>query len=300
MTLITEELRLFVLTVESGGFSAAGRRLGLAPSSVARRIEALEQDVGARLFHRSTRRLGLTEAGTLLLDRGRAMIANARDLRAALTKAELAPSGTLRISASIGFGRLYVAPALGAFRRAYPEVSIDLRLEDRVVDLLEAGVDIAVRVGRLRDSNLRHVMLAPVRRVACASPDYILRAGMPQQPRDLLDHDCLVVDGAGGEGAWRFARIARLSVPRRIVVSTPAAAVAAAVGGAGVAHLPAWKVARQLAEGRLVRLLAPFEPEPSRGNAVHLVWPEHPPAKTTAFVSFFKAWFAASAPPLPG
>ncbi|HEY5755649.1 MAG TPA: LysR family transcriptional regulator [Steroidobacter sp.] len=295
MPIIAAELSLFVLTVERGSFSAAARHLGVAPSSIMRRIEALESDLGVRLINRTTRRLGLTEAGALLLERGRRLIADADDLSTALARGKVSPSGQLRISASIGFGRRHIATALGDFRQICPDVTIDLQLEDGFIDLVEGGIDIAIRIGRLADSRLRHVTLAPMYRVACASPLYLTKTGTPKRPQDLLAHQCVFVGrGAGTQDAWRFARTGRLQLPRQIIVNTPDAAVATAVGGGGIAHLPTWMVADDIRAGRLVRLLQPFELGPSRVTGVHLIWPERPAAKTTAFVSFLTKRFKSS------
>lgn len=295
MPIIAAELSLFVLTIDSGSFSAAARHLGVAPSSIIRRIEALEDELGVRLINRTTRRLGLTEAGAVLLERGRRLITDADALSTALSRSEVAPSGQLRISASIGFGRRHIATALGDFRQICPDVTVDLRLEDGFTDLVESGIDIAIRIGRLADSRLRHVTLAPIRRVACASPLYLTRMGTPKRPQDLHAHHCLFVGwGTGTHSAWRFARTGRLQLPRQIIVNTPDAAVAAAVGGGGIAHLPTWMVADDIRAGHLVRLLQPFELEPSRVNGVHLIWPEQPAAKTTAFVSFLTKRFTSS------
>lgn len=296
MTAIPADLHLFVAVVEAGSFSAAGRALGLVPSSVARRVEALERDLGAKLLNRTTRRLGLTEAGSIAYERGQAILRDAQALRGLVGARQSRPSGLLRISASTGFGRRYVAPCLGDFRRAYPEVTLDLRLEDDFVDLVGEGVDVAVRVGRLADSGLRHLALVPVRRRACASPAYLDRRPTPLRPQDLMEHDCVVVGGGvGTAGAWRFARTGPLRPPRTVRVNTPEVALAAALGGAGVAHLPSWLVDEDLRAGRLTPLLAAHEAPAERGDGVHLLWPEHPPAKTIAFVDFLKTRLAALA-----
>lgn len=297
MPIVAPELALFVLTIDSGSFSAAARRIGVAPSSIIRRIEALESELGVRLINRTTRGLGLTEAGTRLLERGRRLIAEADELSTTLSRSEAAPSGRLRISASIGFGRRHIATALGDFRQRFPEVTIDLQLDDGFVDLIESNIDIAIRIGRLADSRLRHVTLAPMHRIACASPAYLARAGTPKRPQELHAHDCLFVGGGTGtRDAWRFARAGKLQLPRQIVVNTPDAAVAVALGGGGIAHLPTWIVAEDIRAGRLTRVLRTFEHGPSRLNGVHLIWPDRPAAKTKAFVSFLTERFARSAP----
>jgi DNA-binding transcriptional LysR family regulator len=142
---------------------------------------------------------------------------------------------------------------------------------------------------------LRHVTLAAIHRVACASPLYLKTKGIPKRPEDLNSHVCVFVGGAGTQDAWRFARDRPQQLPRHIIVNTPDAALAAALGDAGIAHLPTWMVADDIHSGRLVRLLQPFELGPSRVNRVHVIWPEQPAAKTKAFVSFLTQRFASSA-----
>lgn len=283
------ELPLFVLIAETGSFSATGRKAGLAASSVARRLDALEKELGVRLVNRSTRRLGLTDAGLELLDRARAIISHLDEARTAVVGRDRGPSGLLRVTASFGFGRRHVAPALGEFARLYPALNVELRLEDGFADLIEQGVDLAIRIGRLPDSNLRQVRLAGVRRVACASPGYVGRRGVPQTPEELQDHDCIMVGGGVGlEGAWRFGSGRTPRLTPRISVNSPEGVAAAAVGGAGIAHLPTWMVAEELRLGRLVELLSTFEAPPDRRNGLHLVWPKNEPAKTRAFAEFMK------------
>ena len=283
------DLALFVTVAETGSFSAAGRKLGVAASSVARRIDAMEAELGTRLINRSTRRLGLTESGGILFERGRSILASIDDARAAVTDADDRLTGRLRISASIGFGQRQVAPALGAFTRRYPGVTVELRLEDDFVDLIEADVDVAIRIGRLPDSRLKQVRLAPLRRIAVASPDYLARRGAPAHPDDLPDHDCLLVAGSvGQEGGWRFAVGTPATPAAHISTNTPEAAAAAARSGAGIAHLPCWLVADDIAAGRLVPLLESFEQPPDPRAGVHLVWLPGPSARVRAFIDFFR------------
>ena len=291
--LIASDLQLFLLVAETGGFSAAGRRLGLSPSATARRIEAFEQRLGARLLKRSTRGVGLTEAGRALAEQGADLALRADALQAILSQAEQRPTGLLRVSASHGFGRRYVAPHLGAFRQAFPEVRVDLRLEDQFVDLIAEGVDLAVRIGRLPDSNLRRLTLGPARRVLCASPAYLARRGAPTRPLELEAHDCIVVgQGVGGQAAWRFSGGRFWPAAPAIVVSTPEAALAVALGDGGLAHVPQWLAADHLASGELVAVMADWAGPVEPGHGVHLVWPEKPPAKTVAFVDFLKGQLA--------
>jgi DNA-binding transcriptional LysR family regulator len=294
MALISTELTLFLAVAEAGGFSAAARKLGVSPSTAARRIEAFEQGLGTRLFKRSTRGLGLTEAGRALVEEGGALAVSARALADQLSHAETQPSGLLRVTASTSFGRRHIAPRLGAFRLAYPQLRVELRLEDGFVDLIETGLDMAIRIGRLPDSTLRCVTLGPVTRRLCASPEYLSRRDAPRRPADLGEHDCIVVgQGVGGHLAWRFQGGRFWPAAPAITVSTPDAAVAVALGGAGLAHLPSWLVAEHLERGDLIPVLAQFDLPPERGAGVHLVWPERPPAKTTAFAAFLKEELAS-------
>jgi DNA-binding transcriptional LysR family regulator len=287
------DLSLFVAAVEAGSLSSAARAAGLAPSSVQRRIEGLERALGARLLNRSSRGLSVTEAGGAFLAGARNVLDDLRALRESVEARSGGPRGRLRVAASVTFGRRYVAPLIGAFLAEHPEIALDLQLEDGVTDLVGQGYDLAVRIGRLPASELRCVSLAPVRRICCASPDYLARQGGPHDPAGLADHDGVVVaEGVGAEGAWRF--LGGRGAPRpRVRVSTPDAACAAALGGAGVAHLPAWVVVDHLRSGELVRLLADFEKPADRRHAINLVWPKGPSAGARAFIAHLRRGIGA-------
>jgi len=189
---------LFVEVVAAGSFSEAGRRRGLAASSVTRSINALEDQLGVRLLNRSTRKLSLTEAGRLYHERSRRIIAEVEDARLSVSQLEAAPRGTLRMNVPVAFGRLHVAPALPTFLARYPGLQVDLSMTDGFIDLVEEGVDLAVRIGELEDSSLIARRLAPNRRVICASPDYLRQAGVPRVPEDLRTHNCLIYKRQAG------------------------------------------------------------------------------------------------------
>lgn len=300
MSSLPADLDLFVAVCRAGSFSAVARSEGLSVSSVSRRIDALEAELGARLLHRSTRRIRLTEAGSALLERSRPLLASIEALRMEIRGAHTQPTGRLRVSASTSFGHRHVAPIVSAFLDSHRDMTVELRLEDAYVDLIESEVDVAVRIGRLADSQLHQVRLAPLRRIACASPSYLSRFGAPAHPRELAHHACLMVaGGVGREGAWRFKDQGPELLRPRFVTNSPEAAAAAARAGAGIAHLPSWTVAEDIAVGRLVPVLEAFAPPPAPLAGVHLVWLPEPSARVRAFINFFRKQFAAStrAPP---
>ncbi len=185
-------MELFVDVVAAGSFSEAGRRRGLAASSVTRNLNALEDELGARLLNRTTRKLSLTEAGRLYHERSRRILADVEDAKLSVTQLEAAPRGTLRLNVPVAFGTMHIAPALPEFLARYPAVQIDLDMTDAFIDLVEQGVDLAVRIGELEDSSLIARRLARNHRVICASPAYLQSAGVPREPADLRQHSCLI------------------------------------------------------------------------------------------------------------
>ncbi len=282
-----EDLRLFLSICDLGSLSAAARSARTSPSTVSRRMAALEARFGARLLSKSTRRLALTAAGRTLAEQGRDLVRQLDDLRTRLSEAESAPGGLLRISASTGFGGHYVAPLMGEFRRLYPAISIDLQLTHEMVDLVANEADVAIRVGALPHSQLRHDLLGPLHRVACASPAYLEARGRPERPEALRGHDCIVVRVTGGTGgAWRFRDGPFHTRDMPLVIGSNEAAAAAASSGAGIAHLPYYVVRDALERGALAQVLADFE-VPDKGG-VHLLWHERPPARVRAFVDFIR------------
>jgi DNA-binding transcriptional LysR family regulator len=250
-------------------------------------LAALEEAFGAKLLSKSTRRLALTAAGRTLAEASRGLVQQFDDLRAQLNDAEREPSGLLRISASTGFGGRYVAPLMGEFRQLYPGISVELHLSNDLVDLVADEADVAIRVGALAHSQLRHVLLGPLHRVACASPAYLALRGRPARAEDLADHDCIIVRLPGRPGdAWHFrgARFRKLDAP--LVANSHEAAVAMARSGAGIVHLPYYLVRDELERGELEQVLAGFD-MPEIGG-VHLLWHERPPARVKAFIQFIR------------
>lgn len=249
-------LRLFVDVVRRGSFAAAARDHDLAPSSVSRAIEGLENDLATRLFQRTTRRLTLTEAGASYFDRVAPLVEQLQDARAATADVGQEPHGTLRVTASVSFGQKCILPILPQLLRGHPKLSVDLVLTDAVVDLVAERIDVAVRLGQLPDSSLVAHKLADMPYVICASPDYLRRRGRPKRPAEIVDHDCLLFPFGGFRTRWTFVDHAgrKQSVPvaGRVVISSAMALQECARNGMGIALLSRWLTDDDVARGRLV------------------------------------------------
>jgi len=288
---------LFVEATEAGSFSAAGRKLGLAPSSVARSISALEDDLGVRLLNRTTRKLSLTEAGRLYHERARRILAEVEEAKLSVAQLEAAPRGTLRISMPVVFGRLHVAPALPEFLATYPDIRIDLSMTDAFVDLVEEGVDVAVRIGELEDSSLIARKLAPSRRVVCASPAYFERHGIPACPADLARHNCLIYKRPGNRATWRFRcgkDVHEVEVKGALHANNADALHEAALGGLGVVILPTFMVGPDIRRGALEVIFRDYQVSPSALDAnIYAVFPysRHLSPKVRALVDFLRQRF---------
>ena len=281
-------MTVFVAVAEEGGFAAASRRLDLSAPTVTRAIAALESAIGAELFVRTTRYVRLTDAGQRYLDECRRILRQLEDAEAMAAGAHVAPQGQLVVAAPTSFGQQLLVPAVVDFLAAYPTVSVRLLLVDRTVLLGEEGVDAAFRMGDLPDSTLVAMPLGHIRRVICASPGYLDVHGRPQHPTDVAQHALVTSVADTRNDMWQFTEgDARVDVPitPRLVTSTNAAAIAAAECGAGLTRVMSYQVASSLSEGRLERLLQPFESKPL---PVWLVNQEgrRAPAKLRVFLAF--------------
>jgi DNA-binding transcriptional LysR family regulator len=289
-----DDLALFAQVVEAGSFSAAARHLGLSKSAVSKRLGRLEERLGVRLLHRTTRRLSLSEAGRTLYEHAHQAVAAAQAGEEAVARLQERPRGVLTVNAPVSFGSLHLAPVISRFLAAYPEVSVDMTVDDRVLDLVESGFDVAVRIAELPESSLIARRLAPARHVVCAAPSYLERWGEPRTPADLAQHNCLTYaysrhgpewpfDGPGGPESVRVG--GNLQVNHGDGLRT------AAVAGLGVALLPTFIVGDDLRAGRLRPLLPGHR---TRELSIYAVYPErrHLPAKVRAFVDFLVATFA--------
>lgn len=300
-------MRVLAAVGESGGFSAAGRTLGLAPSSVARQMDALEAAAGVTLLTRSTRRIGLTEPGRRLLAQGGRALQDLDAALAGLCDAEAAPSGLLRVTAAPSFGRSVLPVILAPFLAEHPRIDLDLVLSDALLDLDEAGIDVALRVGDpAAEPNLIVSELAPMRRVLCAGPGYLGMRGTPGAPRDLADHDCLLFRAPEHAAPWlartdvwtlrKGGEAFEVDVTGRLSSGDADSLVAAARADLGVVVMPDWMVAGDLRQGRLIRLLEDYAVGPADdAKALHLAYPprrRHAP-RVRAFCARVRCWFAA-------
>ena len=285
-------IEAFVTVAELASFSRAAERLQIAKSVVSRQVSALETELGARLFHRTTRSLTLTEVGRSYLERTKQILADLEEANRAVSQLQSAPRGKLRINAPMSFGFLHLAQALPDFMKAYPEVSVDLAMNDRFVDLVDEGYDLAVRIGALEDSSLIARKLAPVRRVICASPDYIARKGMPHNISDLKKHDCLIYMSDHPE--WRFmnpnGKPLVVAITGRLSINNGDALRIAALEGLGLANLPTFLVGDDLRAGRLVSVLQSVTPSTLTLSAVYPPT-RHITPKVRAFVDFLAERF---------
>jgi DNA-binding transcriptional LysR family regulator len=230
----------------------------VAVSSVTRKIDWLETEIGARLFHRSSRRVTLTDAGEQFVPRARNILAEVAQARDALASIDADPRGLMTVTAPTIFGRRHLAPAVASFLARYPMIEVDLHVSDTLVDLAEQRVDVAIRIGVLADSDLVATRLATLRPLVCASPAYIARRGRPATPQALVDHDCITVATPALAGpAWRFAGINRgaaLPVRGKLRTDDKDCALQAALAGIGIAHLASWVASEDIVAGRLVAL----------------------------------------------
>ena len=288
-------MRIFARVVEAGSFSAAGRQLGLVPSSVSRQIGDLEDELSATLFHRTTRKLSLTEAGHAYHERAARILHEVDEAQLALARLDGSPSGILRITVPSGVCRFLLTEALPTFCERYPAVKVVLSMTDRMIDLVEAEFDLAIRMGRQRDSSLIARKIAERPRLVCGSPAYLKRAGEPKTPADLTDHNCLTWREHPGSNLWRFKGPKGTSEVRAsgsLFAANADALAAAAVGGMGLVLLPDWNVGIELREGRLRPVLSKYRPVPE-ATPIYAVYPpdRHLPPKVRAFVDFLAERF---------
>ena len=248
-------IEVFVRAMAQGGLSAAARSLGMSPAMAARHLDALEARLGATLVHRTTRKLSLTEAGRRFVDEATRLLAELADAEAEASASPMVVDGLLRVAVPVSFGVMHVAPIVPAFSALYPALTVELGLNDRYVDLMEEGWDVAIRIGRLADSLLIARKLAPATVVVCASPAYLAARGRPNSVADLKDHDCLgyTLSANAGGRVWSFGPDGDIHVPVRGVLhaNNGEALVAAAAAGQGLVYGPRFIAAPALADGRL-------------------------------------------------
>ncbi|MFZ6184229.1 LysR family transcriptional regulator [Nannocystis pusilla] len=281
-----DAMAAFVAVAELRGFAPAARKLGLSPSAVTRLVAALEERLSTRLLQRTTRSVSLTDAGARYLERARQILSDLDEAEAAVQAEQDAPTGRLVVAASVLFGRLAVAPVLSDYLARHPGVVAELTLSDRNVNLVEDGIDVAVRIGPLTDSSLHARRVGATRRVVVGAPAYLARRPAPRHPDELTDHAIVHFTGLDPAPVWRFVVADRPHpVALRPVLATNStdATIAHAERGGGLTVALAYQVAEAVRAGRLEVVLAEFEPPP---QPIHLVYPSARlvPAKVRAFV----------------
>lgn len=259
------DLAVFVAVVKRGSFTSAAELLELSKSQVSKCVNRLEARLGARLLHRTTRRLRLTEAGTALYETSHSALEAIEDAQLAVSKLQGAPRGTLKVSASIAFGSVQLPPVVAGLMLRYPELAVELALEDRHVDLVREGIDVALRItGAPPDSAMVYRRLGPNRQVVCASPAYLQRRGVPQTPQALASHECIAHTQRATPRVWHFTTPtggkASVQINGRIAISSALGVREAALAGLGIIELNSYLVGPQIKAGRLVRLLEGYRP----------------------------------------
>lgn len=281
-------MAVFVQVAEKHSFTAAAEACGISPTMVGKHIRFLEERVGARLLNRTTRQQSLTEIGRLYYERCKQVVSDADAADACVDAMRAAPRGRLKITAPVSFGSQRLAPGLAAYLREYPEVEIDLSLTDRNMDLIEEGVDAAIRIGPLADSGLIARSLKPYTMWLCAAPAYLKRAGMPRKARDLSGHNCLGFAYWQKKNTWRLSRngvAESIAVRGQFTVNNGQALRMAALEGIGIIMQPEMLIAEDVAAGRLARVLADYD-LPSRPMHIVYLADKRPTPKLRSFIDF--------------
>jgi len=288
-------MRTFVAVVREGSFSGAAERLDMSPQLVSKYVAQLESRLGARLINRTTRRISITEAGQAYFERSQDVLAQIEEMESAVGDTTTAARGTLRINAPMTFGTMHLTKAIAEYQCDQREVTVDLTLDDRVVDIVSEGYDMAIRIGQLRESSLVARKLAPVRLVVCGSPDYFAEHGIPQSPRELRDHQCLHYTLSADSGGWRFKdgdETLPVSVTGRFSANNGDALRLAALAGRGLVMQPTFIVGDDIRAGRLQRVLRNYESESLGVYAVY-AHRQYLSGKVRTFVDFLGDYFGS-------
>lgn len=277
-----QTIEVFVAVAEEGGFARAARRLSMSPPAVTRAVSQLEARLGCRLLHRTTRSLRLSEAGQRYLVDCRRILAEIEEAERHAAGIHAAPRGMVSVTASVMFGRIVLAPVLHDLLDRYPEISVSAVFVDRVVHLMDEGIDVAVRIAELPDSTLSASRIGSVRRVLCASPDYIAAHGRPRVPADLAGHELINFSTMAPGGEWAFqsnGKTLSIQPHSRLLLNTADVAIAAALAGRGITRVLSYMIAPQVKQGILQILLEDYEPP---AVPIHIVHKE--PGRTSARV----------------
>ena len=293
-------MRVFVEAASAGSLSAAGRHLGMSPAMATKHVNALEARLGVKLFHRSTRRLGLTDAGGDYLEACQRILADIDEAEAAATSQRLKATGLLRMTVPLSFGSRFIAPLIPAFCERHPEVRVEMGLSDAQQDLIDGRWDLALRIGHLADSSLQTRRLGESPMRVCAAPAYLKQRGIPRHVADLAQHNCLSYTQSAfqSSGQWTFGHRGefRVSASGNLAANNGDALLAAAIAGQGIIYQPAFIVDEALAAGQLVALK--LDKPPMDLGGIHVLYPpdRRPPAKVRAMVDFLVETFENEPP----
>lgn len=286
-------MNMFVRVVETGSFSAVAKELGSTQPTVSKNIAELESWLGAKLLNRSTRSLRLTETGADYYERCVAILQDVEDAEQNVGELQTQPRGLVRVSAAVAFGSLHIVPRLAGFYEQYPDIRIDISLNDRVVDLVEDGIDVAFRMGTLRDSNLIARKLCSSPMLTVGTPLYFKSNGMPQHPRELKTHNYIIYTALGNQDETRFVeddKPLHVKVSGGLQTNNSEVVRSALLNGLGVSRVPRWLVGDKLASGELIEVLEDFQAGPT---SVHVVYSpgRHLPSKIRCFIDYYAEQF---------
>lgn len=268
------ELAFFCLLIKQGSLAATARELNLTPPAISRRLTQLEERLGVRLLNRTTRRISPTNEGEVYFQHAQRILGDIEDMERLVSSRRAAPKGLLRVNAPLGFGRSYIGPSISHFARAYPDVEVQLHLTDRPLTPPDEAIDVSIRFGDLPDSRLQARKVASNRRLLCASPAYLRAAGVPQQPQELAQHQCIVLrQNDSAYGNWRLSKGKQtdtVKVHGTLSTNDGEVAIKWALEGHGILMRAEWDVAKYLRSGRLVQVLSDYETPPADVYAVYL------------------------------
>lgn len=285
---IFSAIPIFVAVVESGSFSLAGEKIGISKSAISKRINQLEQDLGVRLLQRTTRRLSLTEAGQRYYDHVQQALKIANEGEDAISHAQTKAQGTIKINAAMAFGRLHLAPLITEFLQAYPDININMVMDDKVVDMVEGGFDLAIRIGDLPDSSLVARKLVDCHSILCAAPSYLQRQPLPQTLSDLTHHNCLYYSYFQAGVEWRFQGPngeERFLPQGNYQVNNSEALYTTILDGLGICQMPTFIVSGAIADGRLQVVLPDYK-LPKHGIYAVFSQRKYQPEKVKVFINF--------------
>jgi len=281
-------MTVFVAVAEEQSFAGGARRLNMSPPAVTRAIAALEDRLGTKLLTRTTRYVRVTDAGQRYLEDARRIISEVDEADEAAAGINAEPRGQLAITAPVLFGKLFVLPGIVDYLQRYPDMEISAVFLDRIVNLLEEGFDVGIRIGELPDSSMKAIRVGSIRRVVCASPAYLAKHGAPEKPSDLANHLVVAASAVSPAMEWKFAEGLVVRVKPRLTVTSNDSAIAAVLLGMGVTRLLSYQIASYQASGQLQTILSEFEPEPLPIHVIHREG-RYASAKVRSFVDLMVA-----------